>query len=187
MSIGPLSGVTVIELEGIGPVPYCGQLLADMGADVILVARSANGPQAIHDRGKRSIAVNLKTAEGVKLVGNLVARADILIEGFRPGVAERLGLGPADCHALNPALVYGRMTGWGQTGPWSSMAGHDINYISMTGALFAMGEKDRPPPPPLNLVGDYGGGSLFLLAGVLAALLKAREYRKRGCGRHRHC
>ena len=175
MSIGPLSGVTVIELEGIGPVPYCGQLLADMGADVILVARGTNGPQAIHDRRKRSITVNLKTAEGVKLVANLVARADILIEGFRPGVAERLSLGPADCHALNPALVYGRMTGWGQTGPWNAMAGHDINYISMTGALFAMGEKDRPPPPPLNLVGDYGGGTLFLLTGVLAALLKARK------------
>ena len=175
MTTGPLSGVTVIELEGLGPAPYCGQLLADMGADVILIARNTKGPQFIHDRGKRSIAVNLKTAEGVELVHRLIAKADILIEGFRPGVAEKLGLGPSDCHGVNPALVYGRMTGWGQTGPWSSMAGHDINYVSMTGALYAMGDKDRPPPPPLNLVGDYGGGTLFLLTGVLAALLKAKE------------
>ena len=172
---GPLSGVTVVELEGIGPGPYCGQLLADMGADVIVISRSPKGQESIQNRGKRVVAVNLKTAEGVEIIHKLIAKADILFEGFRPGVTEKLGIGPADCHAINPALVYGRMTGWGQTGPWSSMAGHDINYISVTGALYAMGEKDRPPPPPLNMVGDFGGGSMFLLTGLLAALLKARE------------
>ena len=172
---GPLSGVTVIELEGIGPGPYCGQLLADMGADVIVIARSIKGQDSIQNRGKRVVALNLKSPEGVEIVQKLIAKADILFEGFRPGVTEKLGIGPKECHAINPALVYGRMTGWGQTGAWSSMAGHDINYISITGALYAMGEKDRPPMPPLNMVGDFGGGSMFLLTGLLAALLKARQ------------
>lgn len=170
---GPLAGYRVIELAGIGPGPYAGQLLADMGADVIVVHRPTPTPPMIDGRGKRSIIADLGSPEGVQVVLDLVKDADILIEGLRPGVTERLGVGPDACHAVNPKLVYGRMTGWGQTGPWAKMAGHDINYISITGALEAMGKNGEPPMPPLNLVGDYGGGSLFLVNGILAALLQA--------------
>lgn len=174
--MGPLSGIKVIELKGIGPGPYAGMLLADMGAEVVVVerARSATGigfPASIdaNCRGKKSIALNLKTPEAVDTLLKLIDSADMLIEGYRPGVAEKLGFGPEVCHARNPKLIYGRMTGWGQTGPLSKVAGHDINYISLTGALAAIGTKDKPIPP-LNLVGDYAGGSLFLVTGMLAAL-----------------
>jgi len=175
---GPLDGIKVIELAGIGPGPLAGQLLADLGADVISVDRRAEpvGPARPKDanrRGKRSIAVNLKIDGAKDVVLKLCEDADILIEGFRPGVAERLGLGPDAIHAINPALVYGRLTGWGQTGPLADRAGHDINYISITGALSAIGEKGRPVPP-LNLVGDYAGGSLMLVYGVMAALVSAK-------------
>jgi len=178
---GPLTGYRVIELAGIGPGPYAGQLLADMGAEVITVQRpgSAAVPGAdgrnVNLRGKKSIVVDLRKSEAAEVILRLVETADVLLEGNRPQVAERLGVGPEDCHKRNPKLVYGRMTGWGQTGPWADMAGHDINYISVTGALHAMGNADRPPPPPLNLVGDYGGGSLFLVNGILAALLMAEK------------
>ena len=176
---GPLRGVRVVELAGIGPGPYAGQLLADMGAEVIVVDRARPSPvethRAIERRGKRSLALDLRRPEGAEILLDLVARSDALIEGYRPGVTERLGVGPAEALARNPALVYGRMTGWGQDGPWARTAGHDINYVSVTGVLEAIGEAGRPPPPPLNLIGDYGGGSLFLVVGVLAALLRARE------------
>lgn len=172
---GPLSSVKVVELAGLGPGPYAGQLLADFGAEVVVISRPGQPMMPVENRGKRSVELDLKQPDAVATVLALVERADILIEGYRPGVAERLGLGPADCHAVNPALVYGRMTGWGQTGPWAKVAGHDINYIGLTGALHAMGEAGRPPAPPLNLVGDYGGGSMFLVAGVLAALIAARQ------------
>ena len=176
---GPLTGIRVIELSGIGPGPLAGQLLADLGAEVIAVDRKAEAlsaarPKDANRRGKRSIAVNLKADGAAAIVLDLCRKADILIEGFRPGVAERLGLGPEDVHAVNPALVYGRLTGWGQTGPLADRAGHDINYISLTGALAAIGEADRPVPP-LNLVGDYAGGSLMLVFGVMAALVATRE------------
>lgn len=175
----PLSGVRVIELAGIGPGPYAGQLLADMGAHVTVVDRpgggiAGSGLPSIDKRGKHSIVADLRQDGAAQIVLDLVKTADILIEGNRPGVAERLGVGPDACHGLNPKLIYGRMTGWGQTGPWAGRAGHDINYISITGALHAMGEPGRPPAPPLNLVGDYGGGSLFLVTGILAALYKAQ-------------
>ena len=169
----PLSGFRIIELAGIGPGPYAGMLLADMGAEVILVSRPGQSLMTIHDRGKVPVSINLRRPEGAKVLLDLVAEADALIEGLRPGVTERLGVGPEDCHAVNPKLVYGRMTGWGQTGPWAKTAGHDLNYISITGALHAMGREGQPPMPPLNLVGDYGGGSLFLVSGILAALLQA--------------
>ena len=175
---GPLTGIKVIELAGIGPGPMAGQLLADLGADVISIDRKAEAvgparPKDANRRGKTSIAVNLK-ADGAKdVVLKLCETADILIEGFRPGVAERLGLGPDVVHAANPALVYGRLTGWGQTGPLADRAGHDINYISISGALNPIGEKGRPIPP-LNLVGDYAGGSLMLVYGVMAALVSAK-------------
>lgn len=168
---GPLSGHKVIELAGIGPGPYVGQLLADYGADVIVVDRPDGRPSGMDDRGKRSIVLNMKDPAGVQALLALVKDADILIEGLRPGVTERLGIGPDACHAVNPALIYGRMTGWGQDGPWSKMAGHDINYISMTGVLNAIGKHGEPPVPPLNMIGDFGGGSMFLLSGILAALV----------------
>jgi alpha-methylacyl-CoA racemase len=173
---GPLAGLRVVELAGIGPAPFAAMLLADLGADVIRVERPGRSawpadPQLdLLQRGKRSIVVDLKKSEGVEVVRSLADRADVLLEGYRPGVAERLGLGPEDCSRSNPKLVYGRMTGWGQDGPLADRAGHDIAYIALTGALHAMGRAGDPPQVPLNLVGDFGGGSLYLLLGVLSAL-----------------
>jgi alpha-methylacyl-CoA racemase len=174
--MGPLAGLRVIELKGIGPGPYAGMLLADMGAEVIVVERSRqpNGiatasEKDVNSRGKKSIALNLKNKKGVETLLKLVEGADMLIEGFRPGVVEKLGVGPEACHARNPGLIFGRITGWGQTGPLAKVAGHDINYISIAGALGSIGTRDKPIPP-LNLVGDYAGGSLFLVMGMLAAL-----------------
>jgi alpha-methylacyl-CoA racemase len=177
-NVGPLAGLSVIELEGLGPAPFCGMLLADLGADVVSIGRrssSSERPAAISERGKRSIALDLKHPEGVEAVLRLCGNADVLIEGFRPGVMERLGLGPEACLARNPRLVYGRMTGWGQTGPLASAAGHDINYISLSGALHAIGRAGEPPVPPLNLVGDFGGGAMFLAFGVMAAVFEAQR------------
>jgi alpha-methylacyl-CoA racemase len=173
---GPLSGLRVVELAGIGPGPHAAMVLADLGADVVRVERPAagfdpTGAQPDHLlRNRRSVAADLKTGAGRELVLRLVAKADVLLEGLRPGVAERLGVGPQECHAVNPALVYGRMTGWGQAGPLAARAGHDINYISLTGALHAIGRPGERPAVPLNLVGDFGGGSMFLVTGILAAL-----------------
>jgi alpha-methylacyl-CoA racemase len=174
--MGPLSDVRVLELAGIGPAPFAGMMLADMGAQVIRIDRIPSGVggaaaaimrnDGIVDRGRRSIALNLKDPRGVETALKLVERADVLIEGFRPGVTEKLGLGPAACHARNRKLVYGRVTGWGQTGPLAQAAGHDLNYIALSGALHAMGPKDRPPPPPLTLVGDYGGGGMLQRSGA---------------------
>jgi alpha-methylacyl-CoA racemase len=180
--MGPLAGITVIELAGIGPGPFCGMMLADLGADVIRVdrAQSVQGgdpdrpPADLLARGRRSIGVDLKSPDGVEVVLSLVERADALFEGFRPGVTERLGLGPDECLARNPRLVYGRMTGWGQDGPYASSAGHDINYISLAGALDPIGRRGQAPVPPLNLVGDFGGGGLLLAFGIVAGLLEAR-------------
>jgi alpha-methylacyl-CoA racemase len=182
VSVGPLQGVRVVEFAGIGPGPFCGMLLADLGADVVRIDRrgtpggllGAIGGTSLLDRGKRSIALDLKDAADLEVVRALVARADVLLEGFRPGVMERLGLGPADLLAANPALVYGRMTGWGQTGPLSHSAGHDIGYIALTGALGATGRPDERPTPPMNLLGDFGGGGVFLALGAAAALVHAR-------------
>ena len=176
--MGPLQGVRIVELAGIGPGPMACLLLADLGADVIKVDRlvdSKLGLDVAHkyqllNRGRRSVGVDLKSPAGVEVVLKLIEQADALIEGFRPGVTERLGLGPDICHARNPKLVYGRMTGWGQTGPLSHAAGHDLNYIALTGALHAIGRAGEPPVPPLNLVGDFGGGALYMALGVLAAL-----------------
>ena len=175
--MGPLQGIKIIEIAGLGPGPLAGMVLADMGADVVLVERKA-ADYIIPDcnrRGKKSVALDLKKEEDVETLLQLVENADVLFEGFRPGVMERLGLGPKTCLQRNPKLVYGRMTGWGQTGPLSHAAGHDINYIALTGALHAMGSPDRPPTPPLNLVGDYGGGGMFLVAGILAAYIEAQK------------
>ncbi|MER6561078.1 CaiB/BaiF CoA-transferase family protein [Streptomyces sp. NPDC001027] len=178
---GPLAGVRVLELAGIGPGPFAGMLLADLGADVVRVDRPGGQSLGIDpardvtNRNKRSVIVDLKAPDGPARVLDLAARADVLIEGNRPGVAERLGVGPADCHARNPRLVYGRMTGWGQEGPLAQRAGHDIAYIALTGALGLIGPPDAPPPAPANLLGDYAGGSLYLVVGVLAALHHARE------------
>ena len=176
--VGPLEGLKVVEFAGLGPAPLAGQLLADLGADVVVIDRTAGpiDPTDINRRGKRSVALNLKSAAGMKAAQALIAAADVLIEGFRPGVMERLGLGPADCP---DRLIYGRMTGWGQDGPWAQTAGHDINYLAITGALHAMGEPGRPPVPPLNLVADYGGGTMFLLLGILSAVF-ARNSTGRG-------
>jgi alpha-methylacyl-CoA racemase len=176
--VGPLQGLRVVELEGLGPAPFCGMLLADMGAEVVSIARrSAQAPRTaqVSERGKRTVALNLKAPEGVEAVLRLCERADVLIEGFRPGVMERLGLGPEACLARNPRLVYGRMTGWGQTGPLAEVAGHDINYISLSGALHAIGRAGERPVPPLNLVGDFGGGGMFLAFGVMCAVFEARR------------
>ena len=179
---GPLHGVTVVEMAAIGPCPFAGMLLADMGATVIRIDRLPGPRRAIDDytandslldRGRLSVALDLKQPRGVALALDLIADADILIEGFRPGVMERLGLGPIPCRERNRRLVYGRMTGWGQTGPLSQAAGHDLNYIALSGALGAMGHADRPPTPPLNLVGDYGGGAMYLALGVVSALFDA--------------
>lgn len=175
--MGVLSGYRVIELAGIGPAPMAGMLLADMGAEVIVIDRGLDDSDSkdMSRRGKKSIVVNLKTVEGKKTLLNLIASADVLIEGYRPGVTEKLGIGPDDCFAVNPALVYGRMTGWGQEGPLSQTAGHDINYISLNGALHSVGVAGQKPVVPLNLVGDFGGGTMFLMTGVLGALLEAKN------------
>ena len=180
--MGALSGLRVIEIAGLGPAPFCGMLLADMGADVVLVERGggaadplALGKHAIVNRGKRSIALDLKDPAAVDAVVRLVEGSDVLIEGMRPGVMERLGLGPDACLARNPRLVYGRMTGWGQDGPLAQAAGHDINYIALSGALWFSGAPDAPPMAPPTLVGDLGGGALYLAMGVLAAVLSARK------------
>jgi alpha-methylacyl-CoA racemase len=176
--MGPLQGLRVIEIEGLGPAPFCGMMLADMGAEVISVGRaSSDVPRVdrISERGKRTVALNLKHPEGVEALLAMVARADVLIEGFRPGVAERLGFGPDICRARNPRLVYGRMTGWGQTGPMAAAAGHDINYIALSGALHAIGRAGEKPVPPLNLVGDFGGGGMFLAFGVMCAVFEAQR------------
>ncbi|OUS95715.1 CaiB/BaiF CoA-transferase family protein [Rhodococcus sp. NCIMB 12038] len=176
MTGGPLSGLTVVEIASLAPAPFGCMILADLGADVIRVERAGDGgtglmaPSGVLDRGRRSIAVNLRTPEGLEAVLRLVEEADILVEGFRPGVAERLGIGPDDCLARNPALVYGRMTGWGQDGPLAPRAGHDINYIALAGALDPIGRAGERPVPPLNLLGDFGGGGLMLTMGILAAL-----------------
>ena len=182
MSTGPLSGVKVLEIAGIGPGPFCGMLLADLGADVVRVDRPGGGgmqlvPWAddLLNRGKRSIAVDLAKPGGAETVLSLVEHADILFEGFRPGVAERLGIGPEPCLLRRPQLIYGRMTGWGQDGPIAHTAGHDITYIAPTGALHAIGQAGGPPQIPLNLVGDFAGGSMYLLVGMLAALDEARR------------
>lgn len=176
---GPLKGLVVVELAGIGPAPFAGMVLADLGARVIRVDRLGGGglfapsENDILSRGRESIVVDLKSPRGVAVLLRLVAVSEALIEGFRPGVTERLGVGPAECLAANPALVYGRMTGWGQDGPMASMAGHDIDYIAVSGALHPIGGED--PVPPLNLVGDFGGGGMLLALGVIAGVLHARE------------
>jgi alpha-methylacyl-CoA racemase len=175
---GPLRGIKVIELAGIGPAPYACMLLADLGAEVLRLERPRGtlsgviGGYDVLSRGRRTVAIDLKAAGSRELVLDLVKEADVLVEAFRPGVAERLGLGPDDCRGANPRLVYARMTGWGQEGPLADRVGHDINYASITGAIAAVGEKDRKPVPPLNLVADFGGGSMFCVMGILAALLE---------------
>src|SRR5690554_6704393 len=174
---GPLHGIRVIEMAGLGPGPFCGMMLADMGAEVICIERKPKAAQSefdkmkrtVTDRGRRSIALDMKKDGAADLALRLIDTADVLIEGFRPGVMERLGLGPDDALARNPRLVYGRMTGFGQTGPFAQQPGHDINYVALSGALHALGPKDKPAVP-LNLLGDFGGGALYLAFGVLAAL-----------------
>ncbi len=179
-SNGPLAGIQVLEIAGIGPGPFCGMMLADMGADVVRVDRAgsvgARDPGApsldVLARGRRSVGIDLKQAEGVETVLRMVEQADVLIEGFRPGVMERLGLGPDVCLARNPRLVFGRMTGWGQEGPMAHAAGHDINYIALAGALEPIGRAGQNPVPPLNLVGDFGGGGMLLAFGIVTALVE---------------
>jgi alpha-methylacyl-CoA racemase len=180
--MGPLEGIRIVELGGIGPAPMCAMLLADLGAEVIRVERRGSAPSLgipekfqLLNRGRARIELDLKSATGRDAILRLVAHADALVEGFRPGVAERLGLGPDECEAVNPRLVYGRMTGWGQEGPLASVAGHDINYIGLVGALHAIGPAVGPPLPPLSLVADYGGGALYLALGVVSAILEARR------------
>jgi alpha-methylacyl-CoA racemase len=176
--LGPLNGLRVIELEALGAAPFAGMLLADLGAEVISVTRQSSGegrPAEISARNKQSIALNLKRPEAVEVVLRLCATADVLIEGLRPGVTERLGIGPEPCLARNPRLVYGRMTGWGQLGPLAHAAGHDINYLALSGALHAIGRAGQRPVPPLNLVGDFGGGGLLLAFGIMCAVFEARQ------------
>jgi|SRR5690625_672545 len=176
---GPLKGYTVLEMAGIGPGPFCAMMLADMGAKVIRIDRKTpgflGGGGTIVDRGRKTIALDLKAPGAIEVVTDLVQQVDVLIEGYRPGVAERLGLGPDVCLSLNPKLIYGRMTGWGQDGPLAHSAGHDINYIAITGALHAMGYEDRPPTPPLHLLGDLGGGAMMLAFGIVCALLETKK------------
>ncbi len=183
--MGPLAGVKVIEIAGIGPGPFAAMMLADMGADVIRVDRAQavtgafDAPnKEVLNRGRRSVGIDLKAADGVETLMRMVEQADALIEGFRPGVAERLGIGPDDCHARNPKLVYGRMTGWGQEGPYSQAAGHDINYIALGGALAHFGREGAKPTPPINLVGDFGGGGMLLAFGVACGIVEARSSEK---------
>lgn len=179
---GPLAGLRVVELSAIGPVPHAAMVLSDLGADVVYVARKqglgldlSDGQPDYLYRGRRTVLTDLRTPRDHALVLDLVREADVLLEGLRPGAMERLSLGPDDCAAINPRLIYGRMTGWGQTGPMSSTAGHDINYISLTGVLDAIGPRGGKPTVPLNMVGDFGGGSMYLIAGVLAALYEREQ------------
>jgi crotonobetainyl-CoA:carnitine CoA-transferase CaiB-like acyl-CoA transferase len=180
---GPLAGLRIVEMAGIGPAPMCGMLLADLGAEIVRIDRPGESDIGIKRppetnfilRGRPTIRVDLKDPAGRDRAMDLIAEADCLIEGFRPGVMERLGLGPEPCLARNPRLVYGRVTGWGQTGPMAPWAGHDLNYIGLTGALEAIGRADAPPPAPLNLIGDFGGGALFLALGLLAGVLEAKS------------
>ncbi len=180
--MGPLEGKKIIEIAGIGPGPFCAMVLSDLGAEVIRVDRVSAVPNEfpatpgvdLLNRGRKSVAFDLKNQEGVKALLRLVEEADALIEGFRPGVAERLGIGPEECLERNPRLVYGRMTGWGQTGPYSNMAGHDINYIALSGVLGTIGRKGDPPVPPVNLVGDFGGGGMLLALGICAAFVEVQ-------------
>jgi len=181
--VGPLSGKRIVEIAGIGPGPFCAMLLADLGAEVVRVDRASAVPDTMPDspnldllnRGRRSIGVNLKMPEGIETVLKLVQESDALIEGFRPGVAERLGIGPKECLARNPKLIYGRMTGWGQEGTYSLMAGHDINYIALSGVLGMIGREGEKPIPPVNLVGDFGGGGMLLALGICAALVETAK------------
>ena len=172
--MGPLKDIKIIEMAGIGPAPFCGMILADMGAEVISVDRitsTGRGSSAdIASRGKKSIAIDIRKEEGQEIIKKLISNADVLIEGFRPGVMEKNNLGPDDLLKINPKLIFGRMTGWGQSGPLANAAGHDINYIALSGVLGAIGKKDSPPPPPLNLIGDFGGGGMLLALGICAAL-----------------
>ena len=184
--MGPLSGKRIVEIAGIGPGPFCAMLLADLGAEIVRVDRASAVPDIMPDspnldllnRGRRSVGVNLKTPEGIETVLKLVQESDALIEGFRPGVAERLGIGPEECLARNPKLIYGRMTGWGQEGSYSSMAGHDINYIALSGVLGMIGREGGKPIPPVNLVGDFGGGGMLLALGICAALVETAKSEK---------
>ncbi len=179
MTNGPLKNVRVLEFAGIGPGPFCAMLLSDMGAEVLRIGRAGapptRGAADVLNRGRRSVALNLKSPDAIKACLRLVKSADILLEGFRPGVMEKLGLGPDPCLGQNPKLVYGRMTGWGQTGPLAKAAGHDINYIALTGLLHAIGRKGENPVPPLNVAGDFGGGALYLAMGLCAALFEAQS------------
>ena len=177
MRQGPLTGLKVVEFAGIGPGPFCGMLLSDLGADVVRIDRKGGrggAPSDVTGRGRRSVALDLKTPAAIEACLKLMEQADAVFEGFRPGVMERLGLGPDVALKRNPKLVFGRMTGWGQTGPYANAAGHDMNYIAITGALHAIGTADKPVPP-LNLVGDFGGGALYLAFGLLAGVIQARE------------
>ena len=177
--MGPLNGIKVLEFSGIGPGPYCGMLLADLGADVIRLSRlnekGMYNKFDIHNRSKRTIVADLKNPKAIKEIKKLIKEMDVLFEGFRPGVMEKLGLGPESCFKLNKSLVYGRMTGWGQDGPMSNQAGHDINYISLSGALNAIGDKNSNPSIPLNLIGDYGGGGMMLAMGILAGVISSSK------------
>ena len=177
--MGPLNGIKVLEFSGIGPGPYCGMLLADLGADVIRLSRvsekGAHNKFDIHNRSKRTIVADLKNPNAIKEIKKLIQEVDVIFEGFRPGVMEKLGLSPEECLKLNKSLVYGRMTGWGQDGPMSSQAGHDINYISLSGALNAIGDQNSNPSIPLNLVGDYGGGGMMLAMGILAGVISSSK------------
>mgnify|MGYP006134269433 CR=1 FL=1 len=181
--MGPLAGVRIVELQGIGPGPFCGMMLSDMGAEVIRIDRAGNvaaqnpasAPIDVLARGRSSIGIDLKNPGGVEVVMKIIETADGLIEGFRPGVMERLGLGPEECLERNPKLVYGRMTGWGQEGPYSMAAGHDINYIALAGALEPIGRKGEAPVPPLNLVGDFGGGGMLLAFGMVCGIIESRK------------
>lgn len=179
MTVGPLAGIRVIELAGHAPVPFAGMVMADLGADVVRVDPPGGSrhtpPPGPLDRGKSCVEADLKTDAGRELVQGLAAKADVFLEGFRPGVAERLGIGPDDLRAVNPGLVYGRLTGWGQTGPLAPRVGHDINYIALSGALHVIGRAGEPPVPPANLVGDFAGGGMLVVVGVLAALLERRQ------------
>ncbi|MCG8333730.1 MAG: CoA transferase [Proteobacteria bacterium] len=179
--MGPLRGMRVVEIGSIGPGPFCAQMLADMGADIIRIDRKVSTENPLNSmfntmlRSRRSVTVDLKKSEGVETVLRLIEKADALVEGFRPGVTERLGIGPVVSLKRNPKLIYGRMTGWGQTGPLSEAAGHDINYIALSGALHAIGHKGKEPVPPLNLVGDFGGGGMMLAFGIMCALFEAQQ------------